>query len=266
MHEIPSSLEEMQHWFASFITSPILESDAEQIPLFSADLISEIRKKIAPSPTLKGEERLGIYQQQYWWRLISVMQELFPTLVALLDYQKFNRLIAEPYLLSHIPQDWFISHIGLDLPEWLEGANIKNEWPLSELARLDIAYEQLIFAEILPFVDASRCENETLCLQPFVLLFEFNRDLFSFREQLLKERTILPLKKSRKKRYFVLYRFNERNLYEEIDPIFFKLLLRFQKGAKLSEVIPLLEKFPDVPSLFQTIASRGWLTYLTVKV
>ena len=153
MHEIPSSLEEMQHWFAGLITSPILQSDADQIPLFPPDVIPEIRKKIASSPTLRSEERLGIYRQQYWWRLISVMQELFPSLVALLDYEEFNRLIAEPYLSSHIPQDWFISNIGSDLPEWLKTSNLKNELPLSELAKLDLAYEQLLFAEILPNID-----------------------------------------------------------------------------------------------------------------
>ena len=127
MHEIPSSLQEIQKWFAHLITSPILQSDEDQIPLFSSDLLSEIREKIAPSPTLKSEERMGIYQQQYWWRLISVMQDLFPSLVALFDYEEFNRLIAEPYLSTHIPHDWFISNIGADLPRWLKTIRIKEE-------------------------------------------------------------------------------------------------------------------------------------------
>jgi hypothetical protein len=263
MHEIPSSLEEMQHWFAHWITAPIAQSEADQIPLFPLDAIPGIRQKIAPSPTLRSEERLGIYQQQYWWRLISVMQDLFPSLVALLDYEEFNRLIAEPYLASHIPQDWFISNIGADLPKWLT----QQRLPYSELAILDLAYEQLLFADILPSIDLSKCEEETLYLQPFVLLFELDADLFSYRKQLLQEKkeSSRKLKKWRKRKYFVLYRLHETNDYEEIQPVFFELLSQLQTGAQLSELIPLLEKCEDVTAVFQTMASRGWLTFSSPK-
>lgn len=266
MHEIPSSLEEMQQWFADLITSPVLQSDGDQIPLFSPDVVPEIRRKIAPGPTLGSEERMGIYQQQYWWRLISVMQDLFPSLVALLGYEEFNSLIAEPYLASHIPHDWFISNIGESLPKWLEAIPVKNELPLYELAVLDLAYEQLLFADILPTVDLSRCEEEAIYLQSFVLLFELDADLFSFRLKLLQEKKpIYRLKKWRKKRYLVLYRLHEDNYFEEIQPIFFKLLSHLQKGAKLNELIPVLEKCEDVTSLFQRMASRGWLTHCPPK-
>jgi hypothetical protein len=259
MHEAPSSLEEIQRWFAHLITSPILQSDADQIPLFSSHLIPEIRKKIAPSPTLRSEERMGIYQQQYWWRLISVMQDLFPSLVALFGYEEFNRLIAEPYLSSHIPYDWFISNIGADLPNWLKTTSIKDELPLSELALLDLSYEQLLFAEILPNIDHSKCETEILYLQPFVLLFELDSNLFSFRKQILQNKKH-PLKKWKEKRHVVLYRLHNDNLFEEIEPVFFELLSRLQMGAKLNELIPLLERCEDVTTLFQKMASRGWLT------
>ncbi len=260
MHKIPSSLETLQHWFASLITSPILQSDADQIPLFSSDLIEEIRQKVAFSHTMRSEERMGIYQQQYWWRLISVIQDLFPSLVALLDYEEFNRLIAEPYLASHIPHDWFISNIGADLPGWLK--TVHKDVSFSALAEVDLAFEQLIFTEILPNIDLSKCENETLYLQPFVLLFELDADLFTFRKQLLQKEkpSVAKLEKWRKKKHQVLYRLHEQNYYEEIHPLFFELLLRLQKGAKLSELISLLEKFDDISSIFQMMASRGWLT------
>lgn len=261
MSEIPSSLIEMQQWFARLITAPVKQSDTDRIPLFSSDEIPEIRQKIAPSHTLRSEERMGLYQQQYWWRLISVMQDLFPSLVALLDYDEFNRQIAVPYLASHIPQDWFISNIGADLPAWLEKTTIKNEFPLSELAHLDLAYEHMLFADFLPPVDLSKCETETLYLQPSVLLFEMDSDLFSYRIQLLKEKKAPPLKKWRKKRGVVLYRLHEDNFFEEVQLVFFELLSRFQKGAKLNDLIPLLERCKDVTSLFQTMASRGWLTH-----
>lgn len=264
MYEVPSSLEEIQKWFAHLITSPVLHVDDNQIPLFSSDAVPEIRKKIAPSPTLRSEERMGIYQQQYWWRLISVMQDLFPSLVALFGYEEFNRLIAEPYLSCHIPHDWFISNIGADLPHWLKATPIEHELPLSELALIDLLYEQLLFTEILPNIDLSRCAEETLYLQPFVLLLELDADLFSLRKHLLQKEKY-PLKKWKKKRHLVLYRLHNENLFEEIEPIFYELLFCLQTGVKLNEIIPLLERCKDVTALFQKMASRGWLTLCPSK-
>lgn len=261
MIEIPSSIAEIQRWFASFITSPIKQSDDNQIPLFTPDAIPDIRNKIAPSGTLRAEERLGIYQQQYWWRLISVMQELFPTLVALFDYEEFNRQIAEPYLASHIPQDWFISNVGLNLPDWLQSCPINHEFPLSELAQIDLVFEQLLFIDILPPLDFTQCAEQKLYLQPFVLLFQMDVDLFNFRKQLIEKESPLPLlAKGKTLKHFVVYRLNETNYYEEVHSTLFKLLARFQKGAKLEEVASLLEKCDDVGLLFQTFASRNWLT------
>lgn len=266
MLDIPPSLLEMQTWFAKIITSPIQESDDANIPIYPKKLIEEIEKKIAPSPTLKSEERLGIYQQQYWWRLISILQELFPSLVACLGYREFNCLIAEPYLEAFPPQDWNISNIGNNLPIWLEKKTIKQEIPLLPLAHLDLAFEKLLFAEILPTIDPAECEKKVIYLQPFVFLFESDSNFFFLRKKLLsqpleywKNHPIPRTRKWVKKRFIVLYRFQEENKVEEISPSFFAILSAFQKGAKLNDLISLLEKCPKIVSYFQIMAERGWL-------
>jgi len=119
----------------------------------------------------------------------------------------------------------------------------------------------LLFAEILPNIDLAKCATETLYLQPFVLLFKLDADLLSFRQQLLQEQKPPPLKIGRKKKHLVLYRLHEENFFEEIQPVVFEVLTRLQKGAKLNDIIPLLERCEDVTSLFQMMASRGWLTH-----
>lgn len=267
----PPSLLEFQTWFARIIIPPIKESDSSDIPIYPSALIQEISQRIAPSPTLKSEERLGIYQQQYWWRLLTTMQELFPSLVAIFDYKEFNERIAEPYLVAFPPDDWFLSHIGLQLPTWLDRCyREKNASLLIQLARLDQLYEALIFTEILPAIDfstLSECEERTLFLQPFVHLFELGSGLFAYRSRLLEEppshwqdNPLPELKKNREKRYTVLYRHQEKNVYEEISPSFYTLLSSFQKGAKLADLIPLLEGCEEIVSCFQIMASRSWLT------
>lgn len=271
MHKIPESLFDLQVWFAKLITAPIEKSDAAHIPLFAPDLIGEIRKRIAPGPELTSEERLGIYQQQYWWRLLNISQEIFPSLVRLFDYEDFNRLIAEPYLLKHPPHDWFLSNLGADLPSWIERHYQASDALLVlHLSRLDLAYENLLFIDPLPFIgedQLSECGNRKLYLQPFVLLFEFDVDLFTFRKQLLEHppsywqtHDFPPLSKNGKKRYFALYRSTEKNLSEEISLQFYILLTQFQKGASLLDLSALLEKYDGLLESFQLMATRGWLT------
>ena len=268
----PNTLLDMQAWFAKIITSPLQECDQANLPVYQSHLIDDIRKRIASSPQLKSEERIGIYHQQYWWRLISIMQELYPSLVHLFGYEEFNRLIAEPYLLDCPPQDWFLSRIGSNIPDWLKkNYQEKNASLVLALASLDLAYERLIFTEILPKIDPNtlhKADSEILYLQPFVMLFEFDVDFFTFRTQLLEHPPIywkthdLPqIKKKRKKASFVLFRNNEKDFYEEISKARFALLSRFQEGAKLIDLIPQLTACDNIIEWFQMISSRDWLSF-----
>ena len=52
------------------------------------------------------------------------------------------------------------------------------------LARLDAAYVSLAFLDKVP--SQALQEDKTLYLQPFVLLFQFDVDLFTFRTSLLE--------------------------------------------------------------------------------
>jgi len=222
--------------------------------------VEEIRKKIAPSPQLNSEERLGIYQQQYWWRLLKLLQEHYPSLVRLFDYREFNQKIVEPYLIDRPPNDWFLSRLGSDLPQWLAQTYREKDAPLVlGLAQLDEAYNSLRFADKIEPRSLSQSEGKKLFLQSFVHLFQFNVDLFDFRTKLLETEKFPEVKRSPKKRYFALFRYHEENLYEEISSSLFKLLSRFQKGAALNDLVPLLEKCEDVAAIFQMMAAREWL-------
>jgi len=262
----------MQTWFAKIITAPLPKMDSANLPIYPPRLIQEIRKQIASSPHLRSEERMGIYHQQYWWRLLTAMQELYPSLVRLFNHEDFNLQIAEPYLLARPPNDWSLSRIGWGLPEWLETHYLKKDAPLIlALAHLDFAYENLVFAEKLPKIEPaalSQCKRTPLFLQPFVLLFELEADIFTFRTQLLEHppshwetQDLPPLKKSSKKLFFALSRNQDQTLYEEISPSYFALLSRLQKGTKLCDLLPFLAPCDPIVEWFQALAAKGWLTF-----
>jgi len=261
----PDSLSEFQTWFAKIITTPIEEFDSE-------NRISEIRKRIPPSPCLKSEERIGIYQKQYWERLFKSLQEIFPTLVRLFYYEDFNRKIAEPYLSQYPPNDWALSNLGNQLPQWLQTFYREADASLvQEMAFLDLAYQHLLFVELLPPLQPHQLlgvPTQKLFLQPGVFFFEYQTDLFAFRNQLQEETVehwqthpFPTLKKGTEKKYFILYRDQEQTSYEEIDFFLFHLLSKFQKGAQIVDLIPILEKEVDkVLESFQRIAAKGWLS------
>src|ERR1700722_17761763 len=95
---VPSKLKNIQTWFAGVITQPIDSSSRINPKAPSGKFI----KEEAPSyirPSLKQEswERIQIYNQQYWWRLFTILHNDFPLLVRLFGYRDFNFKIAVPY-------------------------------------------------------------------------------------------------------------------------------------------------------------------------
>ena len=79
-----TSLFELQEWLGALIAQPLqLDHRLPNLSPFGTPIEKEIEKYVAPSPTLKPFQRVQIYHQQYWWRLVKCMQQNFPMLVRL---------------------------------------------------------------------------------------------------------------------------------------------------------------------------------------
>lgn len=64
-----------------------------QISLYSVYLLQSISEQ----GHISAVERLGTYNRGYWFRLFTILQDEFPTLIKLINYNEFNRL-AQEYL------------------------------------------------------------------------------------------------------------------------------------------------------------------------
>src|SRR4051794_31429096 len=95
--KVPLQLKKELQWFASILARPI-DQENQMNPISPSGLSMELEaaQHIAPSPTLRPSQRIQIYNQQYWWRLINVLHESNPMLVRLMGYLDFNRNIAIP--------------------------------------------------------------------------------------------------------------------------------------------------------------------------
>lgn len=126
----PSKLNTHQEQFGKCISLPlILEEDSysTQSQLFEKELIKNIQKTAEKT----SSERVETYNEQYWFRLIDVMQSEYPFLCELLGFKRFNRLIVQyinkypsRYFSLTKLSDRFVEFIH-NTPEWDNGMNLQ---------------------------------------------------------------------------------------------------------------------------------------------
>jgi hypothetical protein len=260
---VPPSLLELQKWFAAIEKRPHRRKGAFKIPLYDKKTVEQIDKRISPGPKLTAAQRIGIYNQQYWWRFFSLMQDRYPALTRLFGRGGFNRTLVEPYLLKHPPCDWALVNLGSGLPRWIAEEYREEDKPLVlQMALLEEALHRLPFAHGLPPLKPEEA-GEKLRLQPTVALIDLGADLFSFRESLLEkepkhweENEFPPLARWEEMRHFAVT-LSDRWEISSTEAV---LLRSFEKGASIEEACSLLGEAPQIASWFQQWIAKGWLT------
>lgn len=286
--KVPLILRREQQWFGSIIGRPIdAESRMESISPSGRPMEEEAAEHIAPSPTLRPAERIQIYNQQYWWRLLNTLHESFPLATRLLGYFDFNRLIGFPYLTKYPPKHWSLSFLGDQLAKWCrEDYAGRDKELLTETVELDWAFTFSFTCGSLTPVTLDRLSDpeaaaaifdQKLFIQPFIFLFDHDYDLFKYRNELLMQGCDywinhgFPVLDCAKHYYHVLYRNKQNNIsWKEISQGEHFILGLFQKGTSIDNVCELLEK--QEPTLyeaaaqnlqlwFQEWAQREWLSF-----
>jgi len=118
----PPPLVTLQRWLQSVIVHPagiergILapESQAE-IPL----RIEELESVILPSRALSAVDRLAIYGNAYFARLIGCLREQFPALHFMLGDEAFDA-VAFAYLQEHPSTSYTLGHLARQFADYLE--------------------------------------------------------------------------------------------------------------------------------------------------
>jgi len=193
---LPLPLKKVQQWFGSIISRPIdYHNNMNAISPSGIAMEIEACQFITPSPTLKPDQRIQIYNQQYWWRLLNTLHELFPLVIRLFGYQSFNQTLGFPYLVKYPPSTWMLNTVGNLLPAYISQFYQSDDSQLVyEAALLDCAFNQAFFAEHIPADlqalaqgNLANILSHTLKLQPHFLLFEFHYNMLEFRHAMLNE-------------------------------------------------------------------------------
>lgn len=283
---VPADLKLEQIWFGSIIGRPV-GNDNLMNPIAPSGVPMEVEAAdhIAPSPTLRPDQRIQIYNQQYWWRLINAMQESFPLVSRMFGFYEFNRVLAIPYLVKYPPRHWAISTIGDRLTQWVaEEYHEGDKSFIADVVALDWGFLAGMSVPELPSlsqltssgeVDADKISEEILYTQPHVHFFGFDYDLFKYRTAYLQHdheywaENVCPELDRSRFFHMVLYRNSENRMsWVEIDEIAFAILKKFQQGSTIDAVVEWLEHqdaamyekaLEHFQEWFQGWTARGWL-------
>lgn len=284
--QLPYTLKSTQEWFASIITNRLGENDNIQTYSPHGILIAEeAAEYINPSPHLRPHQRMQIYNQQYWWRLLNTLHANFPLVTRLFGYQAFNEEIGSPYLSAYPPDHWSLNGLGSHLPQWISDFYQKPDQSLIYNATsLDWAFiASFISPQHTPLNLAHLIQGNpeslmsyTFYLQPHIHLFSWEYDLLSFRANFLKQEVDywvenrFPDLPKGKTYWFVLYRNAKNNIaWREIRHSEYLLLERFKTGTNITDACEYLEQ--QDTSIYEEAAAHlqewlqewthaGWLT------
>lgn len=115
--EAPSELADVQLRIAALLRTPLSYESGSFVSereRYDAQLICSLEQ----GPVANADERLGVYHRQYWLRLFTVMQGIFPLAARLLGLFHFNAL-SQAYLCEHAPVHVELSRLGDGFCNWL---------------------------------------------------------------------------------------------------------------------------------------------------
>lgn len=134
------NLADTQRIFWRLISAPEgvragLAAVAEREPVLRSGLQGWIRG----DDRLGATERLEVYSNMYFVRLLDCLAEDYPALHSVIGHEKFHRLAAD-YLAAHPSRHPSLRMLGGALGEFLATHPLATEWPyLADLARFEWA-------------------------------------------------------------------------------------------------------------------------------
>ena len=170
----PSTLSAIQRLMFDTIRRPL--SSGERMRRDSAGAADAI---IKPNDRLTSFERLQIYNQQYWWRMLANFADDFHGLRAVVGVRKFDRL-AVAYLDACPSRSWTLRNLGSRVPEFLAshpGLTAPHSALALDVARVEWARTVAFDERELPRIDPARIartppDRLRFGVQPHVQLLE----------------------------------------------------------------------------------------------
>ncbi len=292
----PNRLADLQALMAKAVMRPLTRDEGMQRTWTDGSPTAEVAAQfIKPNDRLDSFDRLQIYNQQYWWRLLSNFAVDFRGLRAILGERRFDKL-AVAYLDHCGSMSWSLRNLGSRLEEFL-CENPQLTAPHSSLA-LDMV--RVEWARVLAFdgegkpalspkeVPEIPTELLRFGLQPYLILLKLAHPVDKLLGKLKRQSEIetgtasnavsgahsrrrrrLTARASRAPIYLAVHRLRFSVYYKRLDPEAYQLLCALRDGTPLENACALAfansTESPDVManktrSWFNDWMRFGWLT------
>lgn len=172
-----SELKQLQQRMASAVMTPLTRADRMRAKLPDGrSMRAEAKQFIKPNDRLTSFERLEIYNQQYWFRVLDAFTDDFPGLRAIVGARRFDQL-SHAYLTENPSRSFTLRDLGSRLlawlrenPEWIQPQAqmaldmVRLEW--AQIEAFDAAEEPIVGPEDLLEVTPKTCFG----IQPYIRL------------------------------------------------------------------------------------------------
>jgi len=257
----PATLADVQRLMAEAVMRPLRSDEGMQTAWKDGSPAADVAARIIkPNDRLSSFERLQIYNQQYWWRLLGSFAEDFRALRAVVGNRKFDKL-AVAYLESCGSTTWTMRDLGRQLENFLR-AHPELTAPHGQLA-LDVV--RVEWARVIAFDEPGKSvlqpekiaavspDRLRIGLQPYLTLLELAHPvdelLRKFKESQIetgafsnavsatvtRRRSRIAARPARRPVHLAVHRHELAVYYKRLEPEAYRLLCALRDGATLAD-------------------------------
>jgi hypothetical protein len=235
-------------------------------------LRAALTRSVRGDDRLDAAQRVDIYANMYFFRILDVLKEDYPATLALLGEVGFHNLITD-YLLAHPPAHFSVREAGRHVPEFLATHAAADAHPCApDLARYERALNDAFDAADAPVLTAAALApvppeawpELRFALHPSVRLIECGWPVDALRAAADRGETVADLPTAAPTRLCV-WRHELAVFHRHVEALEFAALADVERGATFAEVCATASEMSAADASRQVAEAlagwieRGWL-------
>ncbi len=241
----PSSLEQIERWMHQLIT--------HQGGVLAAADEAQIDSVVTRSKALSATERVEIYADSYFWRLIDIMAEEYPTTRHVIGVERFAEL-CRAYVTAHPSTSWTLCDLTCKFPAYLadEAEQVPHREVVVDLARIERAMEDVFDApartpvtvDELLAIPQEHWPEARFEMIPALELIALDHPIDDYITAVCEERHLdLPQAQAA---WMAVWRNDFRVWRKPLTEAEFTLLCALQSGGTLGQALEVCANLPDL--------------------
>jgi len=263
-----AGLEAVENWMQAVITNAGGLGDGER----SADArrhidrgAGTIEQVILPSRNQSSRERLQIYANAYFWRLIDILGEEYPTVRHAAGPRQFSRLAVE-YLKAHPSRSYSLNFLSVKFPEFVRSGatRLPRREFLADIATVERSMEDVFDApDVKPLtpedwkkIPMSAWMSKRLRMTPAMQLLDLGYPVNEYLSDVRDGKKVKPPRKGSQR--LIIFRRSYSVWRAPLTPIRFKLLSELHSGKTLPQAFATCAALKGFDAERFTGALKGW--------